>query len=224
MQTLNVFLQEWEKGYVETNKATPLFDSARISAFTPSQKQLFALAFYHARGHFYKFLWFMGSLAPSEEFKKIILDNITEEFGGNKCSHEQLYMEFAKAVGVDVVEEVLTGRTNLPFIEEFNRGHINWLLTHDWDHKWSAFSAYERLDNVDYENLYHLAANLGLSGRPLLFFEVHRVVEHYDQASSLLEQIWQRNPEAVRAGFDFIGMHQAKLWRELSDAVFTLHE
>lgn len=221
MQTLDQFVQEWQAEYASAIKNIELFDLDRIRHLKLRQKQLFVRAFYHARGHFYRFLWFMGSLAPSAEFKKIILDNLDEEFGRDKKSHEQLYMEFAQGFEVSVRDEILTECANLPCTKAFNQGHIDWLISHGWDQRWAAFSAYERLDNVDYPNLYNVAVALGAQDRQLLFFQVHCAVQHYQEASPLLEEIWLRNPNAVRAGFDFIGQHQLRLWEGLSKAIFA---
>jgi hypothetical protein len=222
MEILEGFLKSWEKQYNDKNKSIDLFDRKKTKNLTKEQKRFFANAFYHARGHFYRFLWYIGSYAQNEAEKQVVLDNIKEEFGGSLDSHEQLYIEFAKALGGDVNDEIITERTNLPFIKEFNKAHVDWLMTHDWDSKWAAFSAYERLDNVDYENLYLLAESFGLKGKPLVFFEVHREVEHYEHASHLLQKIWDNNPESVKAAFKFIGENQIHLWEELSDAVFEI--
>ncbi len=221
MNTLQAFLMEWEEGYREESHSIALFDPKLAGHLSREQKELFARTFYHARGKFYKFLWYIGSFAPSEGYKDVILANIREEFGGKGRSHEELIFEFGNALGITLLEETLTDRTNLPFIEQYNQGHIQWLLTHEWDERWSAFAAYERLDNVDYENLYRLVQGFGLPESTLLFYEVHRKIEHYEKAAPLLEKVWQRKPEAVQAGFSFIGTHQLKLWKNLSQTVFS---
>jgi len=220
METLTGFLKKWEDDYIEATSHNPLFNLTKVSALTHGQKKFFVRAFYHARGNFYKFLWFMGSLAPSKEFKDVILANIEEEFGGSRKSHEQLYIEFAASLDVDLSEEIMFGRTNLRFIDDFNQEHISWLFHNNWDSKWSAFSAYERLDNVDYKNLYRTVSGFGLPSKSMKFFEVHRAVKHYQRASSLLEEIWERDANIVRSGFYFIGRHQAKMWWNLAVATF----
>lgn len=233
MQTLRDFLKSWDPNYNRATQAIALFDRTKLLKWTPEQKKFFARTLYHSRGHFYKFLWYLGSKAPSKECKEIVLDNIRDEFGigtdgVNRSSHEELYWRFAKAVGLDtnaiIHEEILGEATNLPFIREFNQGHLDYILTRLWDDVWAAFSAYERLDNLDYENLYHLAVRLGISGKALVFYEVHREVEHYEAATPLLEEIWKRNPDAVRRGFHFIGDHQLKMWKQMSDAVSAFRE
>ena len=233
MQVLQNFLQSWDPNYDRTAQATALFDQTKPLEWTPGQKKFFARTLYHSRGHFYKFLWYLGSKSPSKACKEVILDNIRDEFGigadgVSRSSHEQLYWHFAEAVGLDtdaiIREEILGEATNLPFIREFNQGHLEYILTRPWDDVWAAFSAYERLDNLDYENLYRLAVRLGVSGKALVFHEVHREVEHYEAATPLLQDIWERNPDAVRTGFEFIADHQLKMWRQMSDAVSAFRE
>ena len=233
MQVLQNFLQSWDPNYDRTAQATALFDQTKPLEWTPGQKKFFARTLYHSRGHFYKFLWYLGSKSPSKACKEVILDNIRDEFGigadgVSRSSHEQLYWHFAEAVGLDtdaiIREEILGEATNLPFIREFNQGHLEYILTRPWDDVWAAFSAYERLDNLDYENLYRLAVRLGVSGKALVFYEVHREVEHYEAATPLLQDIWERNPDAVRTGFEFIADHQLKMWRQMSDAVSAFRE
>ncbi|MEN9561708.1 MAG: hypothetical protein RIQ56_981 [Candidatus Parcubacteria bacterium] len=228
MESLRKFLQAWEPQYDRAAQAIAMFDQTRPLEWTQDQKGFFARTLYHSRGHFYKFLWHLGSRAQSKEQKEVILDNIRDEFGigadgVSRFSHEQLYWHFADAVGVNtdaiIREEILGEKTNLPFIKEFNQGHLEWIMTKPWDYVWGAFSAYERLDNLDYENLYRLAVRLGVSGKALVFYEVHREVEHYESATPLLEAIWDRDPDAVRAGFDFIGQHQLSMWRHMNDAI-----
>jgi len=233
MQAMQDFLRLWDHDYARAAQAIALFDQTKPLEWTPAQQEFFARALYHSRGHFYKFLWYLGSISPSKECKEVILANIKDEFGicadgVSRFSHEQLYWNFAEAVGLDkntlIREEVLAEATNLPFIREFNEGHLDYILTQPWNYVWAAFSAYERLDNLDYENLYRLAVRLGVSGKALVFYEVHREVEHYEAATPLLEEIWRRNPDAVRGGFEFIASHQIKVWQRMSDAVLEFRE
>jgi len=155
------------------------------------QKQKFARQFYHTRGHFYEMLWFLGSLAPSFEYKKVVLQNITEEFGGKK-SHENLYWDFAKELG---------GYSKMG-------GAV-----------WAAFSAYEKQDNLDYSKLYELAKNFEISEKGLFFFKIHTQVQHFETTENLLQKCWESDREAVKAGFEFIKRVQMKVWQGLSEEV-----
>jgi hypothetical protein len=217
--TLEGFVTPWLQNYRQSATAIDLFDPAKVATLSPEQRAFLAKAFYHVRGHFHDFLWFIGNRS-NVAVKRLILENLEEEFGGDR-SHEEFYYDFAASLGVDLDDEVVEQTTHLPFIREYNYQHMHWLKTHDADARFAAFAAYERLDNPDYENLYQLGVALGQKGRSLVFFDVHRHVEHYEATTLLLNEIWQRNPESVMAAFNFIGNHQLHIWQKLSDAVFA---
>ncbi len=146
---LENFLSEWDKQYQSKASVLPLFNSDLSNQWSKAQQIKFVYLFYHARGHFNEFLWLLGNNAPNKPYKGIVLENFNEEFGGDGRSHEALYFEFGKALGVDLMEERLNEQHYLPFLREFNHAHLDWLTRHAWHHQWAAFSAYERLDNVD---------------------------------------------------------------------------
>ena len=142
------FIKTWQKEYETQLKQIPLFDTEKTAQWTSQQKKCFARTFYHARGHFYKFLWLLGNKAPNAQFKSIILDNIKEEFAENGTSHEKLYYYFAEQLGEDVRKEFMSMASCTPEMLKFNNGHLEWLTKHDWNHCFAAFSAYEKLDNI----------------------------------------------------------------------------
>lgn len=215
------YLQHWDENYKTNIKKFKLFNQEATSKWTALQKEYFVKSFYHVRGHFYKFLWFMGNHAPNDDLKSLIMSNINEEFGGDKLSHEQLYYKFADYFGVNIIDEMLSQQTYLPFIKEFNDDHIRWLATHDWISILSAFSAYERLDNIDYIFLYELAKNICPDNESLIFFKVHTRVDHFNQTYKFLSEVWHSQYHKIRAGYTFIANHQCKLWEQLSEAVFN---
>ena len=223
MGSLSEFLKEWDQQQRAEHIKISLFKLEEVKNWTDAQKQYFVKLFYHLRGHFHDFLWFMANHAPTKEAKQAILGNISEEFGGDKKSHEQLYFEFASALGVNLIDEVANQTTYLPFAKEFNRKHLQWLANTDWDGKVIAFAAYERLDNVDYADLLSLAQSIGITSRGLLFFEVHKKVQHYEMVEEYLnlKDLWEKDPQKVKTGFNFIGQHQNQMWKNLSEAVFN---
>src|ERR1700722_20479760 len=83
------FVQHWDEENRIAHSQIPLFNPELTKCFNISQKAYFAKLFYHARGHFQDFLWFMGSHAPDARQKKKFLDNIDEEFSGHCTSHDQ---------------------------------------------------------------------------------------------------------------------------------------
>ena len=215
------FLHGWDNDYKNNISKINLFNE-NLTCSLPQQKKIyFVKAFYHIRGHFHDFLWYMGNHAPDTKIKKIILGNIGEEFGGNYGSHESLYYDFAESLGVDIKKEIADETTYENYIIEFNKGHLKWLYEHDWTGCLAAFSAYEHLDNVDYTALSKLAANLGTSNKGLIFFKVHENVKHFEPLNDFLITAWIEFPEKVKEGFNFIGKHQLKMWTNLSDKIFS---
>lgn len=221
MKSLNTFLESWESTYRT--------EAARIPIFTPAIEeadwdaaQRFCRLFYHARGHFYRFLWIMASWAPPGKQQDVIMRNIADELGTlgkDHQPHEQLFFQFAERIAPDIRDEVLTEAHYLPFLRAFDDGHIAALLRTDWDGKWAIFAAYEFLDNTDYENLYRLAQRLGVSGNALTFFEVHRGGDHFGDTYDFLEQVWSRQPGKVEDSFGFVAAHQLQMWRGISEQV-----
>jgi Iron-containing redox enzyme len=218
MQSLQEFTNRATLDYQNKVKNLQLFQPEFAQNLTLEQKQKLILTFYHIRGHFYKFLWFMGSTAPNKEYKKVIMGNITEEFGSVK-SHEQWFFEFAKEFGVDCNSEILHETHNHDWVKEYNNGHIEYILSNNWDKTWSLFSMYEMLDNTDYSNLYYLASNIGSTKKGLVFFEIHRNASHYDNCNDLLQKVWDKNPDDVVEACNFVLDYQCKMWERLGECV-----
>ncbi len=216
------FIMEWDVYYQQKMVGIPLFDANKTSQWTNGQKAHFIKVFYHCRGHFHELMWFIVSYAPDKKSKDMILKNIADEVGEHGLSHEKLYGITAKAVGVDITKEYIDHETYLPFCKAFNRGHLKWLNEHNWESKISAFAALERLDNVDYLKGRALAESIGLKGKELTFFNVHIHVDHFgDVLRTALVDLWNKNPILVKEAFYFIADHQIKMWRDLSDEVFS---
>lgn len=218
-ENLDSFLMEWDRDYKSKLEDIELFNLNLTPNWTKEQKIYFAKVFYHARGHFHDFLWFIGNHAKSKTVKDIVLKNISEEMNGSGLSHEQLYIDFAKCMGADIEREFVEEETYLDSIKEFNKGHLQWLRSHDDECRFSAFSAYERLDNIDYHYLLKLVMTLNLPTKALLFFKVHTRVQHFGTTENELRKIWDRNPEKVKEAFQFIGRHQIKMWNDLSNSI-----
>ncbi|KTD21746.1 Pyrroloquinoline quinone (Coenzyme PQQ) biosynthesis protein C [Legionella londiniensis] len=215
------FLSQVDNSYHERIAKIDLFDTNKTKNWNAGQKKKFAAVFYHLRGYFIEFMWYLANFAEDERIKKIVIDNITEELGmGTKFSHEALYERFAKACGVDIHEEILSKTHYLPFAKEFNHTHIRWLKEHDPLSRFAAFAAYERLDNIDYRNLFDFVRTLDLPSKAHAFFRVHVFVEHFESTFDLLMEIWRECPEKVINAFQFIYSHQYNMWQNLSDAIF----
>lgn len=218
------FLADWDEKAEVSNASIALFDNELAKGLSENQKQAFVRCFYHLRGHFHDFLWYLGNTAETAEDKKVIVANIMEEFGGGRLSHEMLYFRFAKEFGVDIErEEVVQEKTNLEFARHFNKGHIEWLVEHRWEQRVAMFAAYERLDNIDYSTLMEFAQNIGTSGEGLEFFRVHTKVQHFEAAYQRmgLQEMWKSDSSSVVDAFEFIREHQGEMWRSLSDYVLA---
>lgn len=214
--SLKDFIHICDENYQGSLVNIKLFDNDWTASWQQGMREKFVKIFYHLRGHFHDFLWILGNFAPDQERKQMILANIQEEFGGDRQSHEQLYIDFGQSLGVDLIQEMKAPQYQLDFVINFNRQHHQWLLARDWEQKQSAFSAYERLDNLDYPRLLSLAESLGVPERGLIFFKAHAQVTHFDVTESFLHKTWADNPKKVMDGFNFIYQHQLQMWHSLT--------
>src|SRR6187397_1017655 len=89
--TLNHFLLKSDLDYQQSLSSISLFDPKMTREWNNRQKQYFASIFYHLRGHFINFAWYIANFSTNEHTKNIIVNNIQEELGGNRFSHELLY-------------------------------------------------------------------------------------------------------------------------------------
>lgn len=220
--SLKHFLQELDDNYRSKLSLLPIFDPEQTATWNKEQKKYFAAVFYHLRGHFINFMWYIANFSANEQTKKVVMNNIHEELGlGSQFSHERLYERFANECGVNIHDEIVTEEHYLPFAKEFNKTHLKWLSLHDYDERIAAFAAYERLDNLDYRCLVELAKSLRLSQQAMTFFNVHVHVHHFDSALELILPIWQNAPEKMTLSFDFIFSHQYRMWENLSATIFA---
>ena len=225
---LDTFLQEMDDKQVKVYQEISLFDTAKTSQWTEEQRKYFVKVFYHTRGHFDRLLWTRLIHAPNAETKKRMLQYMAEEAGlpdlyGNQNlnSHEILFGRFAESLGIELTPELTEEEDYLPFAKEFNNGLVKWFREKDWESGVVGFSAYERLDNVDYGFMYDLARSLNLPKEALDFFIVHKQADHFDKTKGELPEVWQRDQTKVRDAFKFIYEHQQNMWKDLSDNVFN---
>ncbi|CEK10547.1 iron-containing redox enzyme family protein [Legionella hackeliae] len=216
-ETFTRFLTDVDRNYREQIEQIPLFDKTQTIHWTKKQKTYFAAVFYHLRGHFINFMWYVANFSNDPYTKKIILENIQEELGiKNHFSHEKLYEIFAKECDLDIQDEIVNETHYLPFAKEFNKGHLRWLAAHNTNERLAAFAAYERLDNIDYAYLTELAKSLKLSKVGRAFFNVHMHVEHFEPVVGKLIPVWLESEETIKEAFNFIYTHQLQMWTELS--------
>lgn len=217
VEALAHFLRNWDADYLQKINEISLFNPKLTRCWSLEQKQYFVKIFYHSRGHFRDFLWYMGNFAPNKQIKTIILENIAEEFNEEGLSHEQLYLDYARTLGVDLTQDIVDEVHYLPEMKQFNRSHLAWMTSKNWKSQFSAFAAYERLDATDYTALSQL------HDEEHMFFRVHRLAKHFDKTYGTLQTVWEENPFIVEEAFVFIADTQITMWRDLSNAVFGLH-
>ena len=220
--TLQQYVKTWAAEYTLKVQNLKLFQIENTKSWNQKQIHNFILQLYHFRGHFFKMLWFAGSLAPNLEYKKIILENIGEEFGGRSTSHEQLYFRFTREFNIDINEEILNPKYNLAYLQNYNHNHLDYFLNKPWENVWSAFCAFEALDNIDYSNTYETAKSFGTSKSGLGFFRIHMVAQHFEHASKLLQEIWDKDQNAVKVAFEFIAENQLQMFKELDQQINSL--
>jgi hypothetical protein len=212
------------ENFIETQTQNYLHKLQQIQLFLPStqlnhnQIDKFCKIFYHIRGHFSQFLFLIGSFASDNRYKQVVLNNLQEEFSDDLDSHEVLYIKFCESLGVNIVPEIIHPSNNLEWVQQFNRGHLVYLYNHNWQSKWAAFSAYEALDNHDYNLLYQLESKFNNKAN-LIFFAVHKQAGHFDSTCGLIKECWESDSEAVKVSFDFILSHQLKMWQNLSNEI-----
>lgn len=220
--SLNDFLHSTDLNYKKSLALIPLFNPEMTGTWDKQQKKYFASIFYHLRGHFINFVWYIANFCNDEHTKTIILNNMYEELGvDQRFSHESLYERFAIACGADIHDEIINETHYLPFAREFNKTHLEWLSKHDNEERIAAFAAYERLDNLDYPCLTEMALSLQLSPHEVTFFKIHTHVHHFDSTLKLIIPIWEKNPAKIVSASEFIYSHQYKMWQALSDRIFS---
>jgi hypothetical protein len=223
--SLNDFLGALDLNYHTSILSIPLFNSLYTTAWSKHQKRYFAATFYHLRGHFINFAWYIANFSADEQTKAVILANIHDELGFDKrSSHEMLYERFAIDCNVNIHDEIVNETHYQPFAKDFNKAHLKWLSMHDDEERLAAFSAYERLDNLDYPCLTQMVESLALSPQALVFFKVHIQVKHFDSTTELLLPVWQKNPEKIIEAFNFIYTHQYEMWSNLSQKISALNK
>ncbi|ELR97577.1 iron-containing redox enzyme family protein [Gloeocapsa sp. PCC 73106] len=223
LEELENFLNEWDKTYLNSLKNIPIFNSKTTQNWTEDQQRLFIKLLYHVRSHFGEFLWHLGNFAPNVQMKEMILENIRDEWGKDGPSHEQIYLNLAHQMGVDLTYECVEQENYLPFLREYNQSQIRALIEHDWQHKLVGFAVGERLDKTDYECLRDIFRNFGLTETQLVFFNKHIASDHFEGAIAMaLQEIWLSDSKLVINVFKKVGAFQTLMWQNLSQTVCAL--
>jgi hypothetical protein len=219
-KSLNQFLKDWDNRYNDAIKGIDLFKEDFVKSWSVEQKRLFVSVFYHLRGHFAEFLWYMGSFAPNKSAKELIIGNIVDEFNYNGMSHDQLFLHFASMFDLDLTYELLDNKYYLPFARSYIEGQLRWLRDNNWESRLAGFAAIERLDNVDYLNYKTVAENMGATGSYLTFFNVHINADHFESIlNNHLLDLWINSKDTIVNVFQFILEYQINMLQEFSDII-----
>jgi len=217
---LLAFLQSWDATMAAEAAKIPIFRPELVKSWSAAQRQTFVQLLYHQRAHFHDVLWLMASSAPDSESREVILANIHEEVGKFGRSHESLYQDFAQDHGIDLSVEFVEEEFYEPFLRDYNRGHLRWLVAAPWLKRLVGFAVIERLDNVDYKSLLETARAMGTSPEALKFFKVHVAVQHFDAVGlEKLSSIWEASRPMVQEVFAELGAYQLEIWRKLAARV-----
>ena len=102
------------------------------------------------------------------------------------------------------------------YLSDYNQALVKLLTNDDELTREVAFSAYEFLDNVDYNCLYSVAVALGASKKGLIFFDVHRHSNHFEKTEKTLKKFWKQNEKKCIDTFNEIFQIQTIMWSNLS--------
>ncbi len=220
-QELSAFLTDWDQKYVESINSIQLFTGQEL--LNEAQKIHFVKLVYHLYRHScQEIFWYLGNHAPNRQVKQTVLDNIAEEMGGDGCSHEQMYLDFAMDVGIDLKTEYFLNDSYPPFVSAYKRGWIELLQSTDSTGMACLLSACERLDNPDYMALTKVVNTFQLPKKSLTFFTVHSEAKHFELVEPVLLPLWQQDQNGVKEVFNFVFEYELKMRQQLSDAVCNL--
>ena len=210
----------WDESYTQALHQIPMFDPEVTARWSPAQRQYFAAAFYHVRGHFGEVLWELGNVLPTGKLKNIVLDNIREEFGGDGPNHRSLYVDICKELGIDLTREHLENKYNFSWIRQYNEVQVRAAHEQGWRLAIIGFAVGEHLDNIDFVELRSIFESFGIERKQLHFFNEHADAEHFAGAlEQTLHDEWDRDPDQVQAAFHAVRYFQIDMWTKLSAAV-----
>ncbi|MEB3826155.1 iron-containing redox enzyme family protein [Phormidium sp. CCY1219] len=219
--SLRQFVEPWYEKYAQSLNAMKLFTAHE--QLTKEQQIYFVQLVYHLyRLSSQEILWYLGNHAPNLTIKQSIIDNIREEMGGAGRSHEEMYHNFAVAVGIDIKSKYFMDDTYPSFVSGYKRGWIEWLQSgEDQDTHSIAclLSAWEKLDNVDFLALLRVAETFNVPQNALTFFKVHCEAKHFEIMEPVLLPLWEKNSQKVEEIFQFVSQYELKMRQQLSDAV-----
>ena len=193
----------------------------RLSEIVSSKIGLsaFAQEFYYIRYDFCRLNFIIGAKCPPhEKYWSGLTKNLLEELGGGRgATHNQLYREFLWESSQKNESELKPPKYAIEFSnkwEEYcrNKHYSEGLL---------AIGMYEALDNPDYDLLYEVVKQTGISDKGLKFFLVHAKAEHYEIFEEIIEEIQINEDDAsrVKGVADFVIDTQRFMWVNLLNSL-----
>jgi len=234
--SINSFIEAANKKLVKDYQRIPIFDINYVGKWSSNLRHSFVKNLYHARGHFDRQLFQRAALCSKSKYDKLkkledMCDELGIEFNGKDGirglltgqitkvkimkSHEQLFIDFTEDVGCSIKEEISSYKQP-EYLSDYNQALVKLLTNDDELTREVAFSAYEFLDNVDYNCLYSVAVALGASKKGLIFFDVHRHSNHFEKTEKTLKKFWKQNEKKCIDTFNEIFQIQTIMWSNLS--------
>ena len=181
----------------------------------PEGCQAFAGAFYFIRYNFYKLNFIVGArCGPDETFWSGLVHSLYEEVGGGGGkSHNELYRDFLREVGVRDEWEL----KQPAFAAPFNQAWEEYCSTSPVEEALAGVAIFEILDQPDYALLFEVMKETGVSAKGLKFFEVHAHAQHFDFFQEIVSRFWKHkySREALLRAASFVNSSQEQMWRGL---------
>jgi hypothetical protein len=244
------FLDAWCQGYVELLDSVELFDE-KIK-LTEAQQRAYALYFQHFRGHFFDtviipmFRIAKHAAMPDSVRQRVVnglLGPLHDELGlsGHDAQvHDQLYANFATALGVDA--DAARWRTECypECIRSYNESlHLLFIrcIASGWPNVIQALTVYlflERIDEHDYKTQLRFAERFSLireleadkRSKALEFFSVHADItdSHFAAMPGILEDLWSAHQNQIKDAAFFLMRIHHRMYEGLAAAVLAVEQ
>lgn len=231
--TAKEYLDGLQTTYIKEISNLKLF--SRTWEFNWLDKQTFTTEFYQIRAHLSEYIWLLGSIAPSVEYKEVLLQNFAQELGDEGNSRETLYISFCNSIIATIRSE--DTYSNLATLyaksanEKFGYGTIARAFHtshHDFQHsssswasKWAVFCTLKYIDPIDNDLILKTLKNKlkGETNTDFTYFEKTSKLESFATTQNLLEKLWLEDREEVKKGIHFSLNTQIAMWTQFSDCV-----
>ena len=245
--TFRAYLGHWCGSYV---KALADIDLFRMSAvLTEEQQRLYVAAFQTFRGHFFETVLLptvrlaKQSSVPFNYRQRIlqgVADTMRDELGLDteaSLSHDELYQQFANAVGEDGDAALWDYESQPMAIRLYNRTLHRYLTScigGGWSDVIRGLTVYlflERIDEFDYGTQLEFASRFSSirrlepseRARALEFYSVHAALmdQHFESMPDILDEVWEEHEREIREASKFlIGTH-LRMYLGLSEHILA---